>query len=250
MNNNLIKIIRNAGNLILDNRKGLTRLKGDSSPVTQADFESNIFLTQELRKIKDIPVLSEENIIEYDERKKWKEFWLIDPLDGTKEFIRGYKDFCINIALIKNQSPILGLIYAPLLDELYFAEKDKGFTFYGERHQKEHLLSKSVAISRFHHSSLTQEFMRLNTFKETHITGAAIKFGHLACGIVGYYPRFQGSMEWDIAAGQIILQEAGGTILDLETNQPPLYNKENLLNNHFISYAPHLPKTEFIFPKY
>lgn len=232
----LFQVIKEAGDKILDYYGCNTfEKKTDSSPFTQADKASHDYLIKALPQIKNIPILSEEAIVSYHERRNWKEFWLIDPLDGTKEFISGYDDFCINIALIKNGRPVLGLLYSPILKEFYWAELKKGFEYKGPKHEKSKKGLLVTAISRFHHSRLTQKFMSINNISETVIVGAALKFGRMALGQIDVYPRFVGSKEWDIAAGQIILQEAGGCILDLVTQKPLLYNKKNTKNNFFLS---------------
>ncbi len=141
---------------------------------------------------------------------------MIDPLDGTKEFINKNDEFCINIALIEKNEPVLGMIFAPRLNELYYAQKNKGFKYIGPQKKKNSKIT--VAISRFHHSKQTEEFIKLNKWDNFSAVGAAIKFGRIAIGEIGIYPRYEGSKEWDIAAGHVILQEAGGKIIDLSTN--------------------------------
>ncbi len=254
MINELYKISSLAGKIILNyyGDKNFL-LKEDHSPLTMADQASHDFLCKALTEIKNIPILSEENEVPYEIRKEWKEFWMIDPLDGTKEFINGIDEFSINIALIQGNRPVIGSIYAPALEEFYGAVKNEGVRL--KRKQSSILeplnplstpLTKPypqdviVATSRFHHSSLSQEFMKVNGFTHTSTIGAAIKFGRLASGEIDIYPRFEGSKEWDTAAGQIILEEAGGTIMDVETKQPLLYNKEDVRNNYFIAGNAHL----------
>lgn len=236
MKEKILKLAKEAGEVILACRdRTSVEVKQDGSPVTFADKASHDLLSKELKGILDIPVLSEEKIIDYDIRKKWEMFWLIDPLDGTKEFIHGYNDFCINIALIKNQKPILGAIYAPALEQFFYAEERKGF--FCENVIKEPAICNRVAtVSRFHNSDRTKEFMSLNGINETVEIGAALKFCHLASGKAQFYPRFEGSKEWDIAAGHLILKEAGGAFIDLETGEEPLYNKQNIRNNFFIAW--------------
>ena len=235
MKESLIHIIKEAGKEILHvSNSSFFEIKEDSSPVTKADKASHNYLKTSLRAVYNVPVISEEEISSFEVRSQWKEFWLIDPLDGTKEFIKGYDDYCINIALIKDRQPIVGIIYAPKLNELYYAEKGCGFEYRGNKHQQ----SKNrpvVAISRFHHSESTQRFMQFNNLVYTNTIGAAIKFGRMALGLIDIYPRFEGSKEWDIAAGQVILEENGCAIIDLKTREKPLYNKENIQNNHFLA---------------
>lgn len=223
--------------------------KEDNSPITKADRASHDYLTKVLPQVKDLPVLSEENPVDYAIRENWKEFWIVDPLDGTKEFVNNCDDFCINIALIKNNKPVLGVIYAPVLDELYWAEKGKGF----ECNLQEKMRCNDdivVAKSRFHHSKKTQEFMNINNLQKTYVVGAAIKFGRMAMGHIDLYPRFEGSKEWDTAAGQILLQESGSNIIDLATGCELEYNKSQLKNNFFIAFREGVDLENLKFPSY
>jgi 3'(2'), 5'-bisphosphate nucleotidase len=239
MNQNLIEIIREAGKEILKfcgNSK--VTYKEDQSPFTLADQASHDFLCAHLVKIRDIPILSEEHDIPYETRREWKEFWLIDPLDGTKEFINGLDDFCINIALIQDNKPVLGIIYAPKLDELYWAEHNKGFKYIGPPHPQTDNANITVGISRFHHSEKTSRFMKINHLHSTYTIGAALKFGRMALGKIDLYPRFEGSKEWDTAAGHIILKESGCKTIDLITGHEPVYNKPTIKNNYFIAFSP------------
>ena len=238
MRENLQDILRQSGSAIM-NYFGSAEftLKDDASPVTKADRASHALLTSSLKRLKNIPVLSEENILEYGVRKNWYEFWLIDPLDGTKEFINGDKDFCISVALINQNSPIVGAIYAPALDEFFYAERAKIFSYEGPRRNVFHQNSYNtkVAVSRFHHSEKTKKFLSDHKLNSLESIGSALKFCRLAMGEIDLYPRFEGSKEWDIAAGHLILKESGGSIIDLKTKTEPVYNKPLLENNFFIS---------------
>lgn len=212
-------------------------LKEDSSPVTEADKVSHQFLMDQLKKIKDVPILSEECPVGYEHRKNWKEFWLVDPLDGTKEFINGDKEFCILVSLIRDKKPVLGTVYAPALHEFYYAEEGKGMSFdapnsISDFEKEDEIISVK---SRFHHSEATQKFLSENNLEKTKSTGSALKFCRLALGKADLYPRFEGSKEWDIAAGHLILKEAGGSIIDLSTGQEPTYNKPSIRNNFFVA---------------
>jgi 3'(2'), 5'-bisphosphate nucleotidase len=239
MNSALKSIAYECGKKIMNCCESISySLKIDASPLTLADQASHDFLDRSLKDIKNIPVLSEENIIPYTARKNWDEFWLIDPLDGTKEFINGHDEFCINIALIQNKEPVLGLIYAPKLDEFYYAEKGRGFEYKGPDRSFIKAEGPIIAVSRFHHSQKTEHFLKLHDFTKTYSVGAALKFGRMALGEIDVYPRLEGSKEWDIAAGHIILKEAQCFIVDLTTNTEPIYNKQSLENNYFIAYGP------------
>lgn len=244
----LKKVIFFAGDLLKNHFKKPKDifLKSDQSPVTQADYDSHFFLNKELKKIKDIPVLSEENIIPFSIRRNWKTYWLIDPLDGTKAFMNNEPEFCINIALMQNNIPILGIIYAPITEELHIGIKNSGCEHYNipKNTPQERPIA---AISRHFHSEQTKLFLSQHNIRSTKVIGAGLKFGRLAVNEIDYYPRLQGSSEWDIAAGDIILQESGGCIIDLTTKKPITYNKKSLENNHFIAFHNKNMINQFIF---
>ena len=245
---NLIQIAREAGKILLGyyGDKNFT-LKEDRSPLTQADQASHRFISNALRHVKNVPILSEEKPISYRERLKWSEFWLIDPLDGTREFIQGCNEFCINIALITNNKPTIGLIYAPALDELYYAIDEYDFHYIGRPREDIKKDSIRVAVSRFHHNKLTQKFIDMNNIEYSIRMGSALKFGRIALGEIDLYPRFEGSKEWDIAAGQVILNSSGGIIVDITTRILPTYNKPKITNNHFIAYGPRIDFKKLVF---
>jgi 3'(2'), 5'-bisphosphate nucleotidase len=242
----LLRLVREAGTAILElYRDGSTAVeaKADGSPLTAADLSSHRILSAGLTRLSNLPVLSEEQPVDYAQREPWREFWLVDPLDGTKDFLAHNDEFTVNIALIRDTQPVIGIVYAPALDELYFADRDAGAfqVRAGEwlrlplaRHWPE----RRMAISRFHDVPATAEFARVNGFDRSERIGSALKFGRLARGDVAVYPRFTGSMEWDIAAGHCLLEAAGCSIVDLITGVSPRYNKPDLLNNAFIAVAP------------
>ena len=235
-------------------------LKDDASPITQADLESNAYITQKLQEISSFLVCSEEAVLPYEMRKDLEYYWLIDPLDGTKDFLAQNGGFTINIALICKNAPILGVVYAPFFRELYFALKGFGsYAVDGELLKKQEISAVSIDFikqnqirlngdrklksekllacdSMFHSTQETQDFLKkydLDIIKK----GSSMKVCTLAKGEADIYPRFNGTSEWDMAACDIILQEAGGVILDMESKKPLLYNKENVRNNHFIAFA-------------
>lgn len=213
------------------------QIKADLSVVTDADKASHNALHISLKEILDIPILSEESVENYSFsiRSLWEKYWLIDPLDGTKGFLNGCSDFCINISLMEYNKPVIGLIYAPITHELHVGIKGKG-TFHSHVQLNSQILERPVvATSRHFHSLKTQEFLDLYHLTSTKTIGAALKFGRMAMGEIDIYPRFQGSSEWDIAAGHLILEESGGIVMDLKTFKAPIYNKESLENNHFIA---------------
>ncbi|WP_456379503.1 3'(2'),5'-bisphosphate nucleotidase CysQ [Lutibacter sp.] len=231
-------------------------LKEDNSPLTEADKKANDKINSYLIATK-IPIISEESKqTDYSERKNWELCWMVDPLDGTKEFVKRNGEFTVNIALIKNGKPILGVIYVPVTKELYYANVVAKTVF------KSTLKSHSVSIhevvekakiisskkelpnkikvvgSRSHMNTKTVEFienLKNKTKKEIEIVskGSSLKFCLVAEGKADMYPRFAPTMEWDTAAGQAICEAAGVEVISLETNKPLLYNKENLLNPWF-----------------
>jgi 3'(2'), 5'-bisphosphate nucleotidase len=211
--------------------------KKDLSPVTAADKASHYSLLTNLKTILDVPILSEENSEDYtfSTRKLWEKYWLIDPLDGTKGFLNGCVDFCINIALMEKNKPILGLIYAPITHEMHIGIRGQGTQHFNVCLMPQIMKRPVVAVSRHFHSLKTQDFLDFHCITSIKTIGGALKFGRLAIGEIDMYPRFQGSSEWDIAAGHLIVEEAGGIVIDLNTFDTPLYNKEFMENNHFFA---------------
>ena len=233
------------------------RKKEDNSPLTEADNRSHQVIIGSLQKAYgDIPVLSEEGTeIPYEQRKKWDVFFLVDPLDGTKEFIRKNGEFTVNIALIENGYPVIGVIYAPVLDVFYFGCSNMG-AFKLEKasksasiHDKE-LVEKStrlsvaapgdvinIVASRSHMSKETGIFVeQLSLNHEVNLVsvGSSLKFCIVAEGKADYYPRYAPTMEWDTGAGQAIVEAAGGTVLRYEDHKRFYYNRENLRNGWFL----------------
>ncbi len=249
-----ILIAKRAGSIILEyyyDESYDVAYKDDRSPVTAADLASESYIVSELKKT-GVPIVSEESECDLLTRRGWEQFWLVDPLDGTKDFISRNGEFTVNIALIKHGSPIMGVIYAPAINSLYYAQKGKG-AFLEENGKLRKLPTIStegyvVTISRQHLSDTGKKFVKLNGITDVEQKGSSLKFGVLAEGTATLYPRFEGSMEWDIAAGHIIATEAGCLIIDLKTGREPVYNKESLLNNPFIVFAPHVKYTELKFP--
>ena len=225
--------------------------KEDKSPLTEADLASNNIIIEKLRLLNNnVPILSEESLVEWDERKNWNTYWLIDPLDGTKEFINKNGEFTVNIALIKNAEPILGIIYSPFLSELYFAQKDKG-AYKINCSQTIKSLENSVKIlsnnkkksdeiiiigSRSHSNNKFNEWINKN-YKNYQILqkGSSLKFCEIANGNADLYPRFGPTSEWDIAAGHIILEEAGGFLKTFENEFIKYNSKESLINPEFLA---------------
>lgn len=223
--------------------------KKDKSPLTKADIKSNEIIVNDLKySYPDIPILSEENKqIPYKIRKNWEYFWLIDPLDGTKEFVKKNGEFTVNIALIYKNIPILGVIYAPVLNLLYYAQKDQG-AFKQEKNKKPQRLpiynhtdngTLKVIVSKSHYNQETKEFV--NNLKSQYEKiefiniGSSLKLCLIAEGKADIYPRLAPTMEWDIAAGQTIVEESKGKIIKYKTKESIRYNKQNLLNPYFVT---------------
>jgi 3'(2'), 5'-bisphosphate nucleotidase len=231
----------------------IVEYKSDESPLTLADKSSDEIIKNAL-KVSNIPILSEEgNVLDYNKRKDLKHLWIVDPLDGTKEFIKKNDEFTVNIALVENQKPILGVIYAPALKVLYFSEEKFGSyklelktsTLSSQDYSRAIKLpvsinknSYGVVTSRSHLDEETLSYIK--NLKKTRSNvksvtiGSSLKFCLLAEGTADCYPRFSPCMEWDTAAGQIICKEAGFELIDQITNTKMLYNRENLLNNSFV----------------
>lgn len=227
--------------------------KDDHSPLTSADLASNKYIVSALKSQFLYPIVSEETDAPYSMRKNYTSFWLVDPLDGTKDYLAHNNEFAINLALIENQKPVFGIIYLPALKVAYYATLGQGAYKITSNGLKQHLfVSKSdkliVAKSRFHDSPLQAEFERINPIEQAVPFGSALKFCKLAEGEITVYARFIGSSEWDTAAGHIIVKSAGACIRDLSTGEEPLYNKQSLRNNFFIACAPGIDIDRLKFP--
>jgi 3'(2'), 5'-bisphosphate nucleotidase len=224
-------------------------IKGDNSPLTEADRKANAVILQGLQALyPNIPYISEEvKATPYEERKNWTRFWLIDPLDGTKEFIKKNGEFTVNIALIENGEPVLGVVYAPALNEGYAGAKGLGAYKYDATGKleaisnTEHYSSKSKIIvvgSRSHETPETIAFVEQLKAGGKEIefvaTGSSLKLCLVAEGKADVYPRFGPTMEWDTAAAHAVALYAGKNVVNSETGKPLQYNKENLLNPYFI----------------
>ena len=257
---------KRAGEAILDvyGSDFAVEQKDDKSPLTLADKRSHEIIMDVLEQTitvnnSTVPVLSEEGRgIPYDERKEWEYFWLVDPLDGTKEFVKRNGEFTVNIALIQKHKPVLGIIYIPVKDVFYFAAINFG-TYKLENSENltdnlsiEELLDKSQRLpltsnnkssltvigSRSHTSEEFSEFVKLLNEKYGNVefisSGSSLKLCLVAEGKADVYPRFGPTMEWDTAAVQAIVEQAEGRVMDIQTREPLKYNKENLLNPFFI----------------
>lgn len=221
--------------------------KKDLSPLTKADIASNKIILRSLEAIDNrIPVLSEESLVNWNERKKWNKYWLVDPLDGTKEFIKKNGEFTVNIALIENNKPILGVIYVPTKSTLYFAQQNFGSFKINITSELKSLdgakkifvsnqkIIQRVIGSRSHSNQDFDEWVK-NNFPNSLIVqaGSSYKFCLIAEGSADIYPRFGPTSEWDIAAGHIIVNEAGGEVRKFDNTDINYNTKEDLLNPHF-----------------
>jgi len=220
------------------------RNKNDQSPVTEADEASDKIITSELKStFPEIKVISEESFDEnnIDQTHLSDElFWLVDPLDGTKEFISGNGEFTVNIALIKQGKPLLGVIYIPYQKYCYVGEIGSGAVIWNEEEDPKIISARTppfkgpvVLASRSHLNSRTEEWIRLSKPSAIINAGSALKFALLAKGEADLYPRFSPTMEWDTAAGHAILLAAGGSISLLD-GQELAYGKKSFLNPEFI----------------
>ncbi len=255
----LLEISLEAGQEILDvyDKDIQVETKEDDSPLTQADQRSHQTIMKGLQsEYSAIPILSEEGTdISYEERKDWTAFFLVDPLDGTKEFIKKNGEFTVNIALIEEKYPTMGAIYAPVLDTFYFGREGVGAFKLEEASKKnitddETLVSESIRLpevndadvvnvvaSRSHMSAETEEFiegLRENRAVDVVSAGSSLKFCLVAEGKADYYPRYAPTMEWDTGAGQAIVEASGGKVTRHEDNERFYYNRENLKNGWFL----------------
>ncbi len=221
--------------------------KSDHSPLTIADKNSNEIINEGLNNL-DIqyPIISEENRqIEYEVRKHYNRFWLVDPLDGTKEFIKRNGEFTVNIALIEDGYPIMGVVYVPATNQLYFSHKNEGSYKIENGHTKRIRVMEfdmtdsgiKVVCSRSHINEETKSFMDKLNGPQTIHKGSSIKFLIIAEGRAHLYPRLGPTMEWDTGAAQAVLEEAGGRVIHHETHQRLNYNKSSLLNPYFFAVA-------------
>ena len=210
-------------------------IKADESPLTQADLRANEIIVAGLAKLSDSPIVSEEN--GSDLTLKHAKFWLVDPLDGTRDFVARRDTFVVCIALIENNEPILGVIHSPVTDELWWAEKGKGA--YGPQGQRlMNTRTQTIDLKAAGSRSMPSERMTAlyQNFHVTHVErfGSALKFCKLAEGLYDLYPRFGPTMEWDTAAGQIIAEESGCKVVDITTGQRLTYGKPGLENRGFL----------------
>lgn len=211
--------------------------KSDKSPVTAADIAAHQIITAGLTRIApDIPQLSEEDPPSWNERKGWQRYWLVDPLDGTKEFIHRNGDFTVNIALIEKGMPVMGVIYAPAKGLLYYAEGNQAWKEEGGHKQSIHVKDITppiIAISRSHQDAELRDYLAQLGSHDTVEIGSSLKFCLVAEGKAQLYPRFGPTNIWDTAAGHAIAMAAGAKVLDWNGKTLDYTPRESFLNPGF-----------------
>ncbi|MDL2320375.1 3'(2'),5'-bisphosphate nucleotidase CysQ [Alistipes sp. OttesenSCG-928-B03] len=242
-------------------------IKEDLTPLTEADSRSHNIIKNYLGRTR-VPILSEEGrAMLFQERMGWDLFWMVDPLDGTKEFIKGNGEFTVNIALMADNQPVLGIVYVPYIGRMYFADSERG-SFLRENtypeedaeYSLEEMMAEArqlplttaannpvrVAVSRSHNTEdtyalldkLREKFPDMEVIEQ----GSSYKFCMLAEGTVDYYVRTTPTMEWDTAAGQVILETTGGTVRTIPNGTPIKYNDETLINPGFACRSRFMPE--------
>ncbi|WP_425514831.1 3'(2'),5'-bisphosphate nucleotidase CysQ [Agarivorans aestuarii] len=252
----VIEIARGAGEIIrkiYEEGDFVSEVKDDATPVTSADYAAHHYIMDALSKLTpEIPILSEEQAdISLADREAWQCYWLVDPLDGTQEFVSGSGDFATEIALVQNNQPVLGVVYGPIVQILYAAVKGQGAfkeqngtrTSIKSRHYPDKPEHIRVATSRVQRPALLQAILNCNYHYRLYPLGSAsLKSCMVAEGAADCYIRVGPTGEWDTGAPQIILQEAGGTLLDLHLRELSYNQRESLENPNFISLGdPQLP---------
>jgi 3'(2'), 5'-bisphosphate nucleotidase len=245
----LVELARQAGDAILEvyATDFDVQAKDDDSPLTQADMASHLIIDAGLRALTpDIPIISEESgLPSYEERSQWTRYWLIDPLDGTKEFVKRNGEFTVNIALIDNHRAVLGIVHVPVMKKTYTGCKGAGSTVCTDEGQPETISvatsSESpvrVVGSRSHHGPSLDAYLDALGDFEMLPMGSSLKFCIVAEGKADIYPRLGLTSEWDTAAAQAVVEQAGGAVVELD-GQPLTYNaKEDILNPHFLVRGP------------
>lgn len=240
----LVDISRRAGLAILDwydGDMGITK-KQDDSPLTRADIASHKLIDAELTRLwPDIPVLSEESAdIPWETRQSWQQYWLVDPLDGTKEFINRNGEFTVNIALIKNHQPVVGVVHVPVTDISYFGARDAGAwrqtgTAAAEAISIRQPAAEPVVVvgSRSHaNPELSRQLEQMGPH-ELISMGSSLKFCRVAEGLADFYPRLGPTSEWDTAAAQAVVEAAGGKVVKIDGSALAYNHKDSYLNPYF-----------------
>jgi len=255
-----IRAALEAGQAVMEVYNGEFRVeyKDDLSPLTLADKKAHEIILDRLSPLR-LPVLSEEGAsIPYSERKNWKDYWLVDPLDGTKDFVKRNGDFTVNIAYIRDRSPLAGIIYAPVKDLLYYGVAGRGaFRVEGASVVLQHFdsmkkladLSRALPLpgmpgsftivaTKSHRNPETDAYIKEVSKEKSGVTylevGSSLKFCSMAEGSAQLYPRLGPTMEWDTAAGHAIASIAGCSVREMKTGTELSYNKQDLLNPWFL----------------
>lgn len=241
----ILAVYTNTGGILVSNKQ-------DNSPLTAADTRANALICSQLQQLTpDIPILSEESaLIPFAQRQHWQEYWLIDPLDGTKEFIERNGEFTVNIALIRNGAPVLGVVHAPVSGTSWLGVIGLGAWKRGQSKTLEHIKTRAfagdlaratikVVASRRHGSAALESMLGLlaKRFKSVEVlnVGSSLKFCMLAEGKADFYPRLAPTSEWDTAAAQAVLEAAGGQVVRTDYTTLGYNGKDTILNPHFLA---------------
>tara|TARA_B100001564_G_scaffold355759_1_gene368650 strand:- start:152 stop:979 length:828 start_codon:yes stop_codon:yes gene_type:complete len=239
------KICIKAGNLQKKYHKTkiYVTTKSNKTPVTKIDIDSNNIILKSLSELTpDIPIISEE---EYDNQKKYDSFWIIDPLDGTRDYLESGNNFCICISLIDKKFPILGIIYSPITEDFYYAYKNYGAYLMKGHSKAIKIMTKKMSLHD-KNNVYTSISINKNVLKEISDNvdnalfiplASALKFGAIASGNGCFYPRLGPTHEWDTAAGQCLIEEAGGSVVDKFMNRLEYNKNPNFLNEEFFVIA-------------
>lgn len=238
----------------LADKQGAHR-KANGTFVTNADLESDLFLKRSLESFSPYPVVSEEQ--DTPLHAEHSKYWLVDPLDGTLSFMEGSDEFAICLALIDCRRPVLGIIHAPATGETYACEKGQGafrkikgeWSVLSPLPTERSVSGRTAVISRHHHNPVTQAFVESNHLENSIQMGSALKFARVACNEATIYPNFDGSGEWDTAAGQALIEELGGAVIETATNQPLSYGKPRFRNPSFLAFGPATPFHRWVLPQ-
>lgn len=242
----VIAIAAEAGKAIMSVYAGdiEVQTKGDTSPLTQADMAAHRVIESGLQQLTpDLPILSEESTdLSWESRRYWSSYWLVDPLDGTSDFIRRNDEFSVNIALIHHGTPAFGVVYAPVDRRTWYAMRgEQAYLRVNERDQALRVRTPApqrlrVAASRSHRDGRIDALLQRMGDVEVVTQGSALKFCRIAQGELDVYPRLGPTSEWDTAAGQCVLHAAGGALLSAASGKPFRYNRrETLLNGNFVA---------------
>lgn len=231
------------------------KIKSDHTPVTEADLFISQFLIQRLQQLTpNVPILSEECCdISFTERNQWQEYWIIDPLDGTQQFINRTDQFSIVIGLVQNNQPVLGVIYAPILNKLYFAMTGHG-AFLQENGEIRPLVKRTfneqemiVAVGSSFHSEKANQALIKGKAEFLQYGSSSLKAGLVAEGVADCYIRFGDTGEWDTAVAEVLLQEVGGMIVDFDFSSLTYNQRETLINPYFLMVADKTQEWDKIF---